>query len=384
MSNQWIEKLSNVKNPNSGKTLLDEGRLLGCLEEGEFLKIKYNREGITPIQKREIENQILDSIGTTWDQDNILILTVSESSQEVFDHTQTQPAPQATTPDEQPAGIKVGHGSVGTPKKIDGVSKIIAIASGKGGVGKSTFTANLACTLANEGYKVGVIDADIYGPSIPMIMGVRSEKPMASPDKKIMPVEKHGVKLMSFGFFIEEKDPVIWRGPMLGGVLNQFLFDVVWGELDYLILDLPPGTGDIQLSMIQNASVDGSIIISTPQDVALLDAMKAFEMFKKLELPILGLVENMAYFVCDGCGKNHHIFGEEGVSKGAKEHGEKFLGSVPLELALRKAADVGHPYMAQPANKDSEVWKGFTQVAKELTSGDNQPKKKGFLKSLFS
>ena len=384
MSNAWLEKISEVKNPNTNETLVSEGRVLGVSHEDGQLKIKYNREGISPAQKREIEDQIYQAIGTSFDQDKIVIMTVSESSSEVLD---AAAASNSTNNDSQAsgqkAGLKVGHGTVGTPKKIDGIKKIIAVASGKGGVGKSTFTANLACTLANQGFKVGVIDADIYGPSIPMIMGVRTEKPLASKDKKIMPIEKYGVKLMSFGFFIEEKDPVIWRGPMLGGVLNQFLFDVEWGELDYLILDLPPGTGDIQLSMMQNASVDGAVIISTPQDVALLDAVKALEMFKKLKLPIYGLVENMAYFVCDECGKNHHIFGEQGVQKGAKELGEKFLGSIPLELALRTAADIGHPYMAQPANESTQVWNGFSTVAKALAGGDNKPNK-GILKSLFS
>ena len=221
MSNAWLEKISGVINPNTKETLVSEGRVLGISHEDGHLKIKYSREGISPTQKRDIEDQIYQAIGTSFDNDRIIIMTVSESSDEVLEAAAKSNKDSASTKSAAPqkAGLKVGHGTVGTPKKIEGIKKIIAVASGKGGVGKSTFTTNLACTLSNLGHKVGVIDADIYGPSIPMMMGVRTEKPLASKDKKIMPVEKHGVKLMSFGFFIEEKDPVIWRGPMLGGVL---------------------------------------------------------------------------------------------------------------------------------------------------------------------
>lgn len=379
MSEEFIARLANVKNPVTKETLVSEGRILGCSVQDDILKIKYNREGISPEQKRLLEDEIYEALKGLWDENKIQIMTISDSSKDILGD---KAAPTQSKPQGEQAGLKVGHGTIGTPKKINDIKKIIAVASGKGGVGKSTFTVNLACTLANMGYKVGVIDADIYGPSIPMMMGVRSEKPLSGEDKKIVPIEKHGVKMMSFGFFIDEKDPVIWRGPMLGGVLSQFLFDVKWGELDYLILDLPPGTGDIQLSMIQNVEVDGAIVISTPQDVALLDAVKALEMFKKLKLPILGMVENMAYFVCGKCEDKHYLFGSHGVEKGAKEFGEKFLGEIPLEMAVREGADSGIPYMSTNKYEGRAVWQGYTEVAKSLTGGDNKPKK-GFLKNIF-
>ena len=295
-----------------------------------------------------------------------MVKTTSTQSQDVFkalDGQATQ-APQA--PASQPAQIKAGHGTIDKKKPVPGVDKIIAIGSGKGGVGKSTFTANLAITLSKLGKKVGVIDADIYGPSLPMIFGKRDEKPRSNSEKKIIPVESFGIKFMSFGFFINEQDPVIWRGPMLGGVLNQFLFDVDWTGLDYLLIDLPPGTGDIQLSMIQNAHVDGAIVISTPQDIALLDAKKGAEMFKKLNLPVIGMVENMSSFVCTHCGTEHHIFGEGGVAKAVEQLDVKFLGKIPLEIELRTGSDRGVPYMTEDKFHDRSVWKAYTQIATQV------------------
>lgn len=275
--------------------------------------------------------------------------TTSSQSQDVFKALDS--APTKKVEETTPAQIKAGHGTVGNKRPVPGVGKIIAIGSGKGGVGKSTFTANLALALRRQGHSVGIIDADIYGPSLPMIFGKRDEKPRSNAERKIIPVDAHGIRFMSFGFFINESDPVIWRGPMLGGVLNQFLFDVDWTGTDYLLIDLPPGTGDIQLSMIQNAHVDGCIIISTPQDVALLDAKKGLEMFRKMNLPIIGMVENMSAFICDGCGKTHHIFGKGGVEEAVKQLNTKLIGSIPLEISLRAGSDEGVPYMS---NETSE------------------------------
>ena len=298
-----------------------------------------------------IHAEILRAHGSTWAD------TTGRIKQAI--------APEAS-PQSQPAQIKAGHGTIDKKKPVLGVNKIIAIGSGKGGVGKSTFTANLAISLSKLGKKVGVIDADIYGPSLPMIFGKRDEKPRSNSEKKIIPVESFGIKFMSFGFFINEQDPVIWRGPMLGGVLNQFLFDVDWSGLDYLLIDLPPGTGDIQLSMIQNAHVDGAIIISTPQDIALLDAKKGAEMFKKLNLPIIGMVENMSSFICGSCGTEHFIFGEGGVQKAVQQLEIGFLGKIPLELELRTGSDKGLPYMAQDIFQERPVWKAFTEIANKV------------------
>lgn len=366
MLDQIKKRLNQIKNPATGNTFSAESRWQHIALEGEKLTAQYNRDGISPSEKRLIESEIQKALEGIVAVENILVKTTSSSSQDVFkalDEKSEKPTPP---PQNQPAQIKAGHGTVGTKKPVPGVGKIIAIGSGKGGVGKSTFTANLAVTLSRMGHKVGVIDADIYGPSLPMIFGKRDEKPRSNSERKIIPVESYGVKFMSFGFFINEQDPVIWRGPMLGGVLSQFLFDVDWAGTDYLLVDLPPGTGDIQLSMIQNAHVDGAIIISTPQDVALLDAKKGLEMFKKLNLPIIGMVENMSSFVCTHCGTEHFLFGEAGVAHATEQLTVDMLGKIPLEIELRTGADKGEPYMSQDRFRDRPVWNGFHQVAEKV------------------
>lgn len=366
MIEQIKEILNQIPNPASGSTLGKEQRWQLVTMEGEKLIAQYNRDGISPSEKRIIETEIQKSLSNLVGIDNILIKTTSSQSQDVFKSLEHTPSVSEVEPQSPPAQLKVGHGTVGNKKNVPGVGKIIAIGSGKGGVGKSTFTANLALTLAKSGHKVGVIDADIYGPSMPMIFGKRNEKPRSNSERKIIPVDSFGIKFMSFGFFINENDPVIWRGPMLGGVLNQFLFDVDWSDTDYLLIDLPPGTGDIQLSMIQNAHVDGAIIISTPQDIALLDAKKGLEMFKKLNLPIIGMVENMSAFICNHCGTEHHIFGEGGVEKAVQELGVNLLGKVPLEIELRTGSDTGVPYMSQEAYSNNPVWKSFLNVGENV------------------
>src|SRR5574343_1662046 len=260
--------LGSVINPLTGANLLAENRLLDVeiSSDGKNCKIKFSREGIDPENKLKIENAIYDALSEFFEEDNITILSFSKNSKDVFNGD----IPAEKTTDAQ---IKVGHGTIGQKRRVPKVKKVIAIASGKGGVGKSTLSVNLAVALSKHGKKVGILDADIYGPSIPMLLNQRDARPSATDKKKILPIKSHGVLFMSFGLFVDEKDPVIWRGPMLGGVLKQFLFDVDWavdGELDYLIIDLPPGTGDMQLSMVQSVESDGAIIISTPQDVALL------------------------------------------------------------------------------------------------------------------
>lgn len=380
------QRLNQVKNPATGKTFAEENRWRHMGMEGEKLVAEYNRDGISPAEKRVIEGVIVKSLDGILGIDNILVKTTSTHSQDVFkalDKAAPSPAPEAT----QPAQLKTGHGTIDKKKPVPGVGKIIAIGSGKGGVGKSTFTANLALTLAKQGKKVGIIDADIYGPSLPMIFGKRDEKPRSNSERKIIPVESFGIKFMSFGFFINENDPVIWRGPMLGGVLNQFLFDVDWHGLDYLLIDLPPGTGDIQLSMIQNAHVDGAIVISTPQDIALLDAKKGAEMFKKLNLPIIGMVENMSSFICNHCGTEHHIFGQGGVHKATDQLDVNFLGSVPLEIELRTGSDKGEPYMSQDRFKERPVWRAFEEVANRVDNffqpTPDQQGKSGFFSKIL-
>ncbi len=234
-------------------------------------------------------------------------------------------------------------------KYVPGVKKIIAIASGKGGVGKSTVAINLSVMLAQLGYKVGLLDADIYGPSVPMMVGLQ-EKPTVNDAKKLIPLEAHGLKIMSIGFLVKDDAPMIWRGPMVQSAFMQMLFDVAWGDLDFLMLDMPPGTGDIQLTLAQQVHVDGAVIVSTPQDIALIDARKGIAMFQKVEVPVLGIIENMSAFECPHCHHTTAIFNEKGAEKQAKDLGIPFLGAIPLKLSIREGSDRGKP--AVLAHKD--------------------------------
>jgi ATP-binding protein involved in chromosome partitioning len=249
------------------------------------------------------------------------------------------------------------------PATIPGVRRIVAIGSGKGGVGKSTLSANLAVALALEGRRVGLLDADFYGPSQPRMMGV-SARPQSPDGKTIIPLQAHGVTLMSIGLMLQEGQAVVWRGPMLMGALQQMMTQVAWGELDVLLLDLPPGTGDIQLTLAQKFRTDGAVIVSTPQDVALLDARKAMDMFEKLKVPVLGLVENMSTYICPQCGFEAHIFGEGGVRAEADRLGLPFLGEVPIDIGIRLSGDAGTPVTA--LDPDGPQSRAFRAVARRL------------------
>ncbi|MFT5651790.1 MAG: ATP-binding protein involved in chromosome partitioning [Yoonia sp.] len=266
-----------------------------------------------------------------------------------------QPAPPQLKP--QKAAEPTG------PQKIPGVDRILAIASGKGGVGKSTVSANLACALAAQGRRVGLLDADMYGPSQPRMMGV-SGRP-ASPDGKIiLPMRNHGVTMMSIGLMTNDDQAVVWRGPMLMGALQQMLTQVQWGALDVLIVDLPPGTGDVQMTLSQKAHVDGAIIVSTPQDIALIDARKGIDMFQQLNVPLVGMIENMSTHICTACGHEEHVFGHGGVAAEAAKLDIPLLAEVPLHLDIRLAADGGAPIVvSQP---DSSQAAAFVDVAKQL------------------
>ena len=261
-----------------------------------------------------------------------------------------------------------GHGHApkplqGVPEKIPGIDRIVAIASGKGGVGKSTLTANLACALAAEGRRVGLLDADVYGPSQPRMLGV-SGRP-ASPDgKTILPMRNFGVTMMSIGLMVNEGQAVVWRGPMLMGALQQMLMQVQWGALDVLLVDLPPGTGDVQMTLAQKAQVDGAIVVSTPQDVALLDARKGIDMFNQMKVPILGLVENMSTHICSNCGHEEHIFGHGGVAGEAARLGVPLLAEIPLHLDIRVASDGGVPVVV--SKPDGAQARSFRDLARRL------------------
>ncbi|MEZ5587479.1 MAG: iron-sulfur cluster carrier protein ApbC [Sedimenticolaceae bacterium] len=257
----------------------------------------------------------------------------------------------------------VAHSVQKSLKPIDNVKNIIAVASGKGGVGKSTTAVNLALALSVEGARVGILDADIYGPSQPRMLGI-SGKPESKDGNTLEPMISYHLQAMSIGFLIDEETPMIWRGPMVTQALEQLLNDTNWDELDYLVIDLPPGTGDTQLTLAQKVPVSGAIIVTTPQDIALLDARKGFKMFEKVEVPILGIVENMSTHICSKCGHEEHIFGEGGGSRMAEQYGVRFLGALPLETRIREETDSGKPtVVAEPESRPAMVYREIARKA---------------------
>ncbi|HPE79643.1 MAG TPA: iron-sulfur cluster carrier protein ApbC [Gammaproteobacteria bacterium] len=257
----------------------------------------------------------------------------------------------------------VAHSVQKSLKPIDNVKNIIAVASGKGGVGKSTTAVNLALALSVEGARVGILDADIYGPSQPRMLGI-SGKPESKDGNTLEPMMSYHLQAMSIGFLIDEETPMIWRGPMVTQALEQLLNDTNWDELDYLVIDLPPGTGDTQLTLAQKVPVSGAIIVTTPQDIALLDARKGFKMFEKVEVPILGIVENMSTHICSKCGHEEHIFGEGGGSRMAEQYGVRFLGALPLETRIREETDSGKPtVVAEPESRPAMVYREIARKA---------------------
>jgi len=266
---------------------------------------------------------------------------------------------------------------------MPGVRNTIAVASGKGGVGKSTVAANLAVALAQEGSRVGLIDADIYGPSAPIMFGLAGRRPMLYNDergeRRLLPIEAHGVKVMSIGFLIDPDQPVIWRGPMASGALKQFMSDVDWGALDYLVFDMPPGTGDIQLTLTQTIPLTGAVIVTTPQDVALEDARKALKMFERVNVPVLGVIENMSYFVAPDTGNRYDIFSHGGAQRTATELSVPFLGEVPIVMEMRAGGDTGVPYIAgHPDTPQAEELRTIARaVAAQVSIANLGPQAQG-------
>jgi ATP-binding protein involved in chromosome partitioning len=275
-------------------------------------------------------------------------------------------APAART--EAPRG-GARHAASGAKPLAPGVKASIAVASGKGGVGKSTTAVNLAFALMQLGLKTGMLDADIYGPSIPRMLGI-SGKPVSADGKMLEPKLAHGIKCMSMGFLVPEDTPMIWRGPMVQSALQQMLRDVNWGELDVMVVDMPPGTGDAQLTMAQQVPLAGAVIVSTPQDIALLDARKGLNMFRKVDVPVLGFIENMSYFVCPHCGERSDIFAHGGARKEAAALGVEFLGEIPLDIAIRETSDAGTPIvLAQPDSAHAKSYRAIAERVAESLGG---------------
>lgn len=250
-------------------------------------------------------------------------------------------------------------------QSIAGVKNIIAVASGKGGVGKSTTAVNLALALSKEGARVGILDADIYGPSVGMMLGIpEGKRPDTKENKYFMPMEAHGIQAMSMAFLVTDKTPMVWRGPMVSGAVQQLLTQTLWHELDYLVVDMPPGTGDIQLTLAQKVPVTGALIVTTPQDIALLDCKKGIEMFRKVDIPVLGVVENMSVHICSNCGHEEALFGEGGGERVAQQYDTTLLGQLPLHLTIREQTDGGNPSVV--AEPDSEVARRYRDIARRV------------------
>ncbi len=345
-----LAALKRVTDPVSGQDLVSAGMVRALTVEGSSVRFVIE---INPAHAERMEPARAAAEAA------VKALPGMESVSAVLTAHTSPKAP----PDLKPKRRAESKG----PEKIPGVERIIAIASGKGGVGKSTFASNLATALAAEGWRTGLLDGDIYGPSQPRMLGI-SGRP-ASPDgKTILPMRNFGVTMMSMGLLTREDEAVIWRGPMLMGALQQMLMQVQWGALDALLVDLPPGTGDVQMTLCQKVEVTGAIIVCTPQDVALLDTRKGINMFRKLNVSILGMVENMSTYICSNCGQEEHVFGHGGVAAEAKKLGVPLLAEIPLHLSVRVAADAGAPIVV--AKPDSPPAKVFREVARDLVAGN--------------
>ena len=331
-------KLGEIQDPNMEADLVASKAIKSIEQDGDNWKVEiqlgYPAAGYFDELKQEIKTSLagLEGIGN---------IDVSVSSQ-VKSHAVQQ-----------------------NLKPLEGIKNIIAVASGKGGVGKSTTAVNLALALQAEGATVGILDADIYGPSVPRMLGCQGQ-PESTDGKSLEPMIGHGIQSMSIGYLVEEDTPMIWRGPMVTQALEQLLNDTRWNDIDYLIIDLPPGTGDTQLTLAQKIPVSGAVIVTTPQDIALLDARKGLKMFEKVEVPVLGIIENMSIHICSQCGHSEHIFGEGGGARMSEEHGVDLLGALPLDIRIREQADSGNPTVA--AMQDSQISSIYRNIARKTAA----------------
>ncbi|SEL06361.1 ATP-binding protein involved in chromosome partitioning [Bosea lupini] len=361
--NDILRALELVKLPASGQSLAASGRVGDILiNDGKVIfaiGIDATEAGAMEPVRKAAESAVGGIPGVT----QVLVGLTA-------DKAPGRAPSQAAEARRQAHGQPAPGGPVPKAAGIPGVKQIIAVASGKGGVGKSTTTANLAVGLATLGLKVGVLDADIYGPSVPKIFGITG-KPRLVSGRTLAPMEAYGLKIMSIGFLIDEETPMIWRGPMVISAITQMLREVAWGELDVLVVDMPPGTGDAQLTMAQQTPLAGAVIVSTPQDLALLDARRGVAMFRKVEVPILGIIENMSYFICPECGHRSDIFAHGGARHEAERQGVPFLGEIPLAMPIRETSDGGRPIVA--SDPDSAHAKAYVALARQVKAGLGGP-----------
>lgn len=349
-----IENIENILktiiDPNSGKDLISSGMVSGLQTKDGHVAFAIE---VDPARGAEMEPLRKQAEKAVFDMDGVLTATVVLTAEK---KGQNAAKPQAQ---QNPPSGELQSGGQSPQSLLPNVSSIIAVASGKGGVGKSTTAVNLALGIAANGKSVGLLDADIYGPSMPRMLGI-SGQPSSSDGKTLDPMENYGIKVMSMGFLVEEDTPMIWRGPMVQSALEQMMRDVAWGELDVLVVDMPPGTGDVQLTMAQRVPLTGAVIVSTPQDIALLDARKGLNMFLKVDVPVFGIIENMSYFLCPSCNERAEIFGHGGAREESGRLGVDFLGEVPLHMDIRSKSDSGHPVVvSQPDSDHAKSYRGI-------------------------
>ncbi len=349
VNEQFVQSiLEKIKHPKYNQSILSFGYVKKISIQGKRVSITLDFRGAPADIKKAVKSQIEAHLKQALPEHLVLLVEAS--------------------PSLQVAGQKPGASSTDPwagRAPIPGVKHVLAIASGKGGVGKSTVATNMALAFKQLGYQVGLMDSDIYGPSIQIMMGV-TDRPRISSQQKLIPVEQYGIKMMSMGFLLDKEVPVIWRGPMVMKAVTQFLHDVAWGELDLLVIDLPPGTGDAQLTLVQRIPLSGAVIVTTPQEVAVVDARRGFHMFEKVHTRVFGIVENMAYFQCPKCGENYYIFGKGGGSRAAYELGVPFLGEIPIDPEVTEGGDRGEPILIR--QPEGEIAQSFRQIAQKLLS----------------
>jgi len=356
-----LDTLKTIKDPGGEVDIVSSGMVVGLQTKDGH--IAFTIDIGDPKRAKEFEPIRKAAEDAVHALDGVLSVTAVLTAE--------RPAPQGQQQAPQ------GKPQPGLPL-MPGVKSIVAVSSAKGGVGKSTTSVNLALALAGKGLNVGLLDADIYGPSIPRMLGI-SGQPVSKDGKRLEPMENHGIKCMSIGFLVEEDTAMIWRGPMVMGALEQLMRDVNWGDLDILVVDMPPGTGDVQLTMAQKVPLSGSVIVSTPQDVALLDTRKGLNMFRKVEIPVFGIVENMSYFACPHCGERTDVFSHGGARATAESQGADFLGEIPLDIKIRETSDGGHPIVtSEPDSEHATAYKAIADKVwfkvMEQMNGNKGPK----------